>query len=512
MKGIAKYTVILLILLIVIVCKKKSDIPKPGGEVRIAWTGGLIGVDPQKDWGCAGAMKIIRLVYSPLYSVDNPELGLAQSFSHSPDYTEWEFVLKKDCFFHTDPCFDYNPRRVSAYDVKYTYELMKNPNPALELEPVNRIKEIIVLDSFRIKFILKESDKNFVRRLDNEMVYITPSEARERYKDNFCFHPVGSGPFCFEFWNEKVLTLVKNKNFWAKDKVGQKLPYLDKIVIKFFGDINQCINALLNNEVDISPVNAEVADLIFEKLGDQFMVKEDYENSIQIIRCPFPSLTILLNNWENPTLKDPLVRKALNYGVNRDEITKILALPFALPAYGPTLKYFCEFKYEYNPQMAIELLKKAGYKNGLKGLFFQHYPNPFSRQIAEVLQSQLAKIGIETKLSCATRVAALRGHPRWDFDLITIIYSDSTPSSHLHLYYSGSAPWVDFRSSVFDSLWKSYDAQPDSLLICKMDSLVLEEPPFVFLYWSYPCFLAKKNLESLDPLSYISPYTWWKNE
>lgn len=487
--------------------------PNPGGEIRIAWTGGLIGADPSKDWGCGGAMKIIRMLYSPLYSSDNPELSITLNFSHSRDYTEWEFTLKKNCYFHSDPCFGYNPRRVNAYDVKYTFDLAKDTWGKIDLEPVNLIKEIIVIDSFHIEFILTESDKNFINRLDKEMVYIIPPEAKERYGENFSFHPIGCGSFRFESWNDKEIVLIKNKSFWAKDRWNQNLPYLDKIVIKFFGDANQCINALLNNEVDISPLTGDVADLVFVHRENGVTIREDYQNLFRAVRCPFPSLTILLLNYfDNPTFKNRLIRKALNYAINREEIVKLLSMPFVAPAYGPTMRYLCGLKYEYNPQKAIELLKKAGYENGLSGLTFRHYPNPFSKRLAEVLQSQLKAIGIKTNLACATRVAALCGHPKWDFDVISIIYSDSTPSSHLHLYYSGSVAWVDFRSSLFDSLWKLYDTKPDTLLLCKMDSLVLEEPPFIFLYWSYPCFIARKNLESIDALLYISPYTWWKNE
>lgn len=487
--------------------------PKIGGEVRIAWTNGLVGVDPTKDWGCGRAMKVIRWIYSPLYSYNNPELSIAQCLSHSQDYTKWVFTLKKNCYFHSDPCFTNNPRRVNAYDIKYSFDLAKNIWGKTDLEPVSSIKEIIVIDSSHIEFILNRSDKNFINRLDKEMVYIIPPEAKEKYGENFSFHPIGCGPFCFESWNDKELILVRNANFWAKDRWGQKLPYLDKIVIKFFGDVNQCINALMNNEVDISPLTGNVAGLVFEHKENEIAIKKEYENLFQIIRSSFPSLTILLcNESSNPVFKDPLVKKAINYAINRDEIMKLLSMPFVVPAYGPTLRYFCGFKYEYNPQKARKLLIKAGYENGLSDLIFQYYPNPFSQRLVEVLQSQLAEVGIKTKFSCVSRVALLRGSPKWDFDVISISYNDSTPSAHLSLYYSGSVPWVDFHSLVFDSLWRLYDAEPDSLLLCKMDSLVLEEPPFVFLYWSYPCFIAKKNLESIDPLFYVSPNTWWKNE
>lgn len=513
MKNIFRFAEILLLTLSFIVCKTTKERPTPGGEIRIAWTGGLIGADPIKDWGCGGAIKIIRLIYSPLYSNDNPELSVAKNFSHSSDYTEWEFTLRKDCFFHNDPCFAYNPRRLNAYDVKYTYDFAQNIYGKIDLEPFNLIKELIVLDSFCIKFVLKRSDKNFINRLNKAVVYIIPPEAKEKYGENFSFHPVGSGPFCFESWNEKELVLRKNKNFWAKDKWGQKIPYVEKVIIKFFGDINQCFNGLLNNEVDISPVNIDVGKSIFEKIERGPILKSDYNKLFQIVRSPFPVLTILiLNSILNSILKDPLIRKAINYGIDREQIIKALSLPFAIPAYGPTLRYFCGLRYEYDPQKAKELLKKAGYKNGLSDLILQHYPNTFSREIAQIIQFQLAKIGIRTKLSCASRVKVLRGAPVWDFDVVSVTHDDSTPSGHLHLYYKGSTIWVDFRSATFDSLWELYDAQPDSMLLCKMDSLVLENPPFVYLYWSYPFFIAKKGLQSIDPLFYISPYTWWKNE
>ncbi|MCX7995724.1 MAG: ABC transporter substrate-binding protein, partial [candidate division WOR-3 bacterium] len=320
-------------------CSSKEENPITGGEVRIAWTGGLIGVDPQKDWGCASSVKLIRWIYSPLYSLDNPELGIAENYTHSSDFTEWEFIIRKNCYFHDDPCFTKNPRKVNAYDVKYTYEFMRNSN--LALEPINRIKEILVLDSFRIKFILKEPDKNFINRLDREMVYITPPEARGEYKDNFCFHPVGSGPFCFINWNEKEIVLIKNKKFWAKDKWNQSLPYFDRIVIKFFGDINQCLNAFLNNEVDIAPFILNEIERFFERSEKGVVIKKEYEDLLQVIHSPFPSLTILLVNYvDNPYLKNPFFMKALNYGINRDEIIKLLLIPRAIPACGPTLRYY----------------------------------------------------------------------------------------------------------------------------------------------------------------------------
>uniref|UniRef100_A0A7V0Z4B1 Solute-binding protein family 5 domain-containing protein n=1 Tax=candidate division WOR-3 bacterium TaxID=2052148 RepID=A0A7V0Z4B1_UNCW3 len=125
-------SILLLVIFTYLSCCTEKIKPTPRGELKVAWLSGLVGIDPTKDWGCAGAMKFIRLIYSPLYNEENQELGIAKGFKHSSDYTEWEFILKRDCYFHPDPCFKEGIRVANAYDVKYTFEKIKNSWPYLE--------------------------------------------------------------------------------------------------------------------------------------------------------------------------------------------------------------------------------------------------------------------------------------------------------------------------------------------------------------------------------------------
>ncbi len=494
-------------------CSPKEKRPLPGGEIRIAWTGGLIGFDPSKDWGCAGAMKLIKLLFSPLYDPDNPGLGIAERFSCSKNDKEWIFYLKRFCYFHNDPCFQENFRKINAYDIKYSYD--KASNSWSQLAPLDNIKETIVLDSFTLKIILKEPDKDFLYKLGEGYLYIIPFEAVEKYKDNFSFHPVGSGPFCFQSWNEKEVILIKNKYFWARDKWGQQLPYLEKIRILFFADANQCVTSLLNGTIDLSSSIGDAAMDLFTKAEGEIVLKREYAQRIKVIHSPFPSLTILLmNNRDNPIFDNKNLMIALNYGINREELSNLLFMPRVRFATGPTLRNISNLKYEYNLNKARDYLKRAGYPEGLRNLVFQYYPSPFARELVMVLQKQLEALGIKTKLSCASRPAVLRGEPKWDLGIVSIMYADSTPSSQLGIYSSENAPWVPFHSSIFDSLWKLYKSRdnPDSNLLVRLESLVFEDPPFVYLYWSYPAFLADKRLNNLDPLFLISCYTWWNNE
>lgn len=506
-------SIILLMLLFCILCSKDGDRPSSGGEIRIGWTTGLVGVDPIKDWGCAGAMKILQLVFSHLYISENNPLQIASKVSASEDYQEWTFVLKKNCYFHNDPCFSNNTRLINAYDVKYTYDRAKRT--WVDLEPVENIREVIVLDSFSVKILLKNPDANFTDKISWEFLYIVPCEAVEKYGDNFGFHPVGSGPFCFQSWDKKELILTKNRNFWAKDKCGQRLPYLDKVTIVFFPDANQCASELFNGKIDLSPITADAAEISFIREGKEIVLKEEYADRFQVVQCPFPHLTVLLFNCrDNPIFRNPDLRKAFNYAINREELKSLLFMPRIQFASGPSLCNVSGFKYEYDLKKAKEYLKKAGYPEGLQDLVFQYYPSPFSRELIEVLQRQLKVLNIKTKLSCASRPRVLRESSPWDLGVVTIAYQDSTPASQLSIYYSGSAPWVEFSSPVFDSLWRLYNskAPEDRVLIAQLDSLVFEDPPFVYLYWCYPIFFADKRLMELDPIFLVSPYTWWKYE
>jgi ABC-type transport system substrate-binding protein len=502
---------IIIFLIVITSCKINGSKPTSGGELKVAWLSGLVGIDPTKDWGCAGAQRLIRLIYSPLYSQENPELGVAHRVTHSDDYTEWEFLLKKDCYFHPDPCFKEGIRVVNGYDVKYTFEKIKNSWP--ELEPVDNIKEITVPDSFRVRFLLKSPDKDFPNSLNQEMLYIVPFEAVEKYGENFSFRPVGSGPFALESWNEKELVLIKNKRFWARDRWRQKLPYLDKIIIIFFPDINQAIKSLFDGVVDLSPITIDFAEQLFKRDGENVQVKEEFAQRIQVIRSPFPSLTILLfNSKDNPIFKNPMLRRALNYAINREEIKNLLVMPGIKVADGPTLNTLSPLRYEYSPLKAMELIKKTGFGSKMKGLKFQYYPTPFSRTLSQLLQRQLKKVGIETELVCASRVAVLRGNPEWDLGTVSILFHDSTPEVQLAIYSSFEAPWVDFKSEEFDSLWELYKTTHNDSLLLAMDSLVLKDPPFIFLYWSYPLYLADRKFKNIDPLFLLSPYVYRCNE
>ena len=102
---------------------------------------------------------------------------------------------------------------------------------------------------------------------------------------------------------------------------------------------------------------------------------------------------------------DVRVRRAINHAINKDEIVNYLLRGVGQPAYGylpPALKseYYDGSKtdsYGYDVEKAKALLKEAGYENGLQLTLSAENTSEF-KKLAEVLQSQLKEVGIETTI------------------------------------------------------------------------------------------------------------------
>jgi len=112
---------------------------------------------------------------------------------------------------------------------------------------------------------------------------------------------------------------------------------------------------------------------------------------------------LAINNQKEP-FDDPKVRKAMNYAVNKEVIAKVVKndtvtpakgiLPPGMPGYNSELE-----GYSYNIEKAKELLKEAGYPDGLPGEYKVIYNTSKQHQRnLEAVQRNLKQVGINVKL------------------------------------------------------------------------------------------------------------------
>ena len=98
---------------------------------------------------------------------------------------------------------------------------------------------------------------------------IVAKEAVEKYGTDFRRHPVGTGPFRFVAWEEgQALVLTKHKNYFEKDKDGNRLPYIDGIKISFYDSKATEFLLFRQQKLDfINDIDASFKDEVLTKRG-----------------------------------------------------------------------------------------------------------------------------------------------------------------------------------------------------------------------------------------------------
>ena len=129
--------------------------------------------------------------------------------------------------------------------------------------------------------------------------------------------------------------------------------------------------------------------------------------NIELIQQAGLNVGYIAMNVDKEPFGDVRVRRAMNYAINKEEIIEGVygsAGQVAKNPIPPTIwSYNDDIEgYPYDPDKARELLAEAGYPNGfstdLWAMPVARPYNPNARRIAEIVQAQLADIGVEIEI------------------------------------------------------------------------------------------------------------------
>src|SRR5256712_9855730 len=155
--------------------------------------------------------------------------------------TIWEVVNPWTCIFNLGQGVNYHNRppfnglEIAAEDVKYSYELLKDK--AQYSTRAALVKAIQIVDKYTVKFELSMPDPKFyLNVVDSLSPVIVPREAVEA-PGGLAENPIGTGAFMLkEFAPGEGALLVRNPNYYLKDKDGRPLPYVDAVRLYFTKD------------------------------------------------------------------------------------------------------------------------------------------------------------------------------------------------------------------------------------------------------------------------------------
>ncbi len=465
--------------------------------------------------------------------------NLAESLpTVSADGLTYIFKIKKGVLFHDSPCFkDKLGREFQADDVIYSFKRLADPklqakgwwlvdgkiaglnewrdkHAALEAtnydESIEGLKKI---DSHTFQVTLKKPFPQFLYALAMPYTFVVAKEAVDFFGKEFLNHPVGTGPFTLEKFDQaNQIIYLRNPKFREKlypsegeegdDKLGlladagKKIPLVDRII------------------VDILP-ESQTQWLNFQKgKSDLLELKSNYERAmdkkneihqelrskgIRLFADPMLDVTFFSFNHENPVLKDRRVRQAMSLAYDRAEANKLFYNNSAFEAQGvipPGLAgYRKEFKNPYVKKdipQARKLLAEAGYPDG-KGfpeITVQTRSETVARQQIEHFAKCMEQIGIKVQAGMNTWPELIKKVSTKQNQMYTMAWGADYPDAEnfLGLVYcpnqSPGSNGANYCNNDFDALFKQATILQDSpertAFYEKMNEMVAIDVPWVF--------------------------------
>ena len=376
--------------------------------------------------------------------------SLATSWKQSSDGLSYTFRLRRDVAFHTTKKF-IPKRKFNADDVLFTFDRMRKKDHPYHkvnggsyeyfnsMEMGKLIKDIIKVDAYTVKFILSRPEAPFLANLAMDFASITSAEygtflQKEGKPELLDIEPIGTGPFMLRrYVKDNTIRFVSHPNYFeGKSKI-------DNLVFSITTDPSVRFQKLKTKECHLiaepSPTDIDA-------------MKKD--PNIKVLTRAGLNVGYVAMNVEKKPFDNVLVRRAISHALNRKSYIKAIYQGNAEVAKNPIPPTMWSYNkgikdYDYNPKKAKALLKKAGFPNGFETELWtmpvSRPYNPNGKKMGELIQADLAKVGIKVKLVTYKWATYLEKAAKGDHAMIQLGWTgdNGDPDNFLHVLLGCSA-------------------------------------------------------------------------
>ncbi|MBI78761.1 MAG: peptide ABC transporter substrate-binding protein [Rhodospirillaceae bacterium] len=399
---------------------------------------------------------------------------LAESWS-IPDPNTWIFKLRKGIKRHDGKA------ELTAADVVHSIKRIGTDKRSSQRQNVKKIKSVTALDKYTVKIVTKKPTAPLLGYVFDR-VMITSKDLYEKHgarKADRKYH-YGYGPYMLKRLRTGESVVIEKNPHWP----GVKKEWPDEVIFRIMREPEQRVTALLNGEIQIA-----------QFIPPHLLSKVRKSKNARIEEMGSVELMMLLMNPAFKPWDNELLRKAVAYAIDRKSIIKNVLKGEAIKLTGPIgplqFGYSKNVKptYEYNPKKARELVKKAGYPNGIDVELYTpvgRYVN--DKQVTQAMIPMLKAVGIRAKLKT----------PEWSTlwsnvrkGKVPFFYMGRggmvDPSAALSQYFeTGIAPRIKFSSKKVDSLLQkereTFDLTMRKKYMNQAINALMEEVPAHFLW------------------------------
>ncbi|WP_017902289.1 ABC transporter substrate-binding protein [Pseudomonas asplenii] len=359
--------------------------------------------------------------------------ALAESWEISPDGLQYTFHLRKGVKFHTTDYFK-PTRELNADDVLWSFQRQLDPNhpwhkqstvgfPYFEsMDFQNLLKSVEKVDDMTVRFTLSRPEAPFLLDLGMAFTSIHSAEyANQLLKagklDDLNAKPIGTGPFVFQRYAKDAQVRYKANPDYFRGK-----PPAEALIFAITPDNNTRLQKLRANECQVA---------LYPKPDDVPSIQAD--PNLQVVSMAAMATGYTAINTEHKYLSDVRVRQAIELALDKQTYADTLfgkgnAIPAVNP-YPPTLLgYNDKLK---NPPLNLDkaraLLKEAGVPEGTVFTLYTRNgggpTNPNPQLGAQLIQSDLAKIGLKIDIRVMEWAEMLKRAKKGEHDLVSAGWS-----------------------------------------------------------------------------------------
>lgn len=430
--------------------------------------------------------------------------GLAESWLISEDGRIYTFTLRKDVQY-------WDGHTLTSADVQYSFERVlksetRSPQTWLLLPlqgsgafmegKASAISGIKLLDESRIQLSLKTPFGPFLGFLGAPATAILPKNAAGSAEQNFRETPNGTGPWIFEEWQaDRKIRFKRNPNYY------NGAAKLDGLILNNIPEILTAAIEFEAGNLDVMTIpNSEF------KYWTRSKVWQPYIHKLEEL-----GMYYLAMNVERKPFNDKRVRQAVTLAIDREKIIYRIMHNSATLAKGsipPGLEGFDSTRADipFDPEKARHLLREAGYVDGCE---FDLWVDPGAAvsQTLEAIQHYLNEAGFVVHLVRndwnMMRDAMRKGETdsywgNWWADyadaenfLAPLFHSETAARRNRY-----SNPEVD---NLIQRLQTSLDQTERKNIAMKVDSIIVEEAPYAFMWYPISYTVVQPNLKGFVP-------------
>lgn len=473
--------------------------PEPGGAVVVGLSEESNGWQPAVNlWDISGYV-VAQSFFDRLMAYDadgDVHPYLAESMTPNDDFTQWKIGLRPDVTFH-----DGAPLNADALVIH-----LENMRSSLlwgaAFEPVERIA---ASGEREVTVTMSRPFSTFPHHLTAQPGYVA---APSQYEDpEGTSQPVGTGPFVFEEWAQgERLTVTRNTDYWRADH-----PLLEKIDFLIVPDALERATDLRSGTLDV--IDVTTGGQVAEFEGDD---SDPFE--VHLDEGGETTETVILFNSTKPPFDDPVARNAVAAGIDREAVSEEMYDGRYEPALGPFTEdspwHTPDAEWVgHDPDRARELVAEYEQAHGDPLSFtFEYEPDTQNLELAQLLQQQLADVGIEMEPVAAEGSTSVINVAAGNYEAATaaILWGSQHPDREywvLHSSNSVEPPGVGLNltrleneelDAALDEARTTDDRDTQIAAWAEAQRVLAEENHYVFLVHNSPAVVASDRVEDLN--------------